>query len=63
MCICIEGPNSLDGNTLEDIVSHYKAVKLTVNFIHNFDLNSVFILWLKCLASPLSKILDRTLIG
>ena len=27
MCMCIEGPDSLDSKTLEDIMNHYKAVK------------------------------------
>ena len=28
--ICIEGSDYLNGNTLEDIVNHYKAVKLSL---------------------------------
>ena len=48
MHICIEGPDSLDDKTLEDIVNYYIAVKhrknFTVNFMHTFNPNSVFIL-------------------
>ena len=35
MHICIEGPYSLDGNILEDIVNHCKAVKHFINFMYN----------------------------
>ena len=40
-CICIEGSDSLDGNTLESLQISKTSLNFTVKVMHSFNLNIV----------------------